>query len=193
MTSRLGQTPSATVGPYFSMKLEEILEMAPADCAGRHIRIEGRVLDGDGDGVEDAMIEIWQANAAGRYRHPADPRHSGAVDESFAGYGRAHTEFATGGYAFTTIKPGRVPASDGGDQAPHLSLIITARGMLHHLFTRLYFDDEGTANASDPVLLGVSSERRATLIAEMLDVERAPTYRFDVRLQGDAETVFFNV
>ena len=191
--SRSGQTPSATVGPYFSMKLSEIVEMAPAECVGQHIRVEGAVLDGDGQGVGDAMIEVWQANAGGRYRHPADSRVSLALDEAFSGYGRAHTDFATGSYAFTTIKPGAVPGPGGRDQAPHLNLIVTARGMLNHLFTRLYFDDEEAMNAVDPVLLSVPSERRGTLMAESLAGADTPTYRFDVRLQGDGETVFFDV
>ena len=191
--SRSGQTPSSTVGPYFSMKLSEIAEMAPAECVGQHIRVEGKVLDGDGRGVEDAMIEVWQANSVGRYRHPADPRVSLTLDETFSGYGRAHTEFATGRYAFTTIKPGPVPGPDGRDQAPHLNLIVTARGMLHHLFTRLYFEDEEATNAADSVLLSVPAERRGTLVAESLADSDTPTYCFDVRLQGDGETVFFDV
>ena len=191
--SRLGQTPSSTVGPFFSMKLAETAEMAPTECSGQHIRIKGVVLDGDGDVVEDAMIEIWQANAAGRYRHPGDPRHSLPLDPAFTGYGRAHTEFATGRYSFTTIKPGRVPATGGGDQAPHLNLIVTARGMLKHLFTRLYFADEQNANVADPVLLGVPGSRGKTLIAEKLGEGDPATYRFDVRLAGADETVFFDV
>ncbi len=174
------------------MKLEEMCEMAPPECAGKHIRIEGKVLDGDGDGVEDAMIEVWQANASGRYRHPADAWEDATLDEAFTGYGRVHTDFASGAYSIRTIKPGSVFGPDGREQAPHLNLIITARGMLNHLFTRLYFDDEPTANEIDPVLQSVSPERRGTLVAESVDRENA-TYRFDIRLQGDDETVFFDV
>ncbi len=190
---KLGQTPSATVGPYFSMRLEEVREMASADCAGEPIGIEGRVLDGAGNRVEDALIEIWQANAAGRYRHPADGRDELALDDGFIGYGRAHTAYETGEFALTTVKPGRVPGAGDRLQAPHISLILTARGVLNHLFTRLYFADEMAANAEDEVLASVPSERRQTLIATPVAGRGLPTYRFDIRLQGDDETVFFDV
>lgn len=191
--SRLPQTPSATVGPYFSMKLVEHRDLAGPEYAGERIRVEGRVLDGDGKGVEDALIEIWQANAAGRYRHPADTRDKLPLDEGFTGYGRAYSDFTTGAYAFQTLKPGPVPAPGGGLQAPHLSLIVTARGLLNHLFTRVYFGDEAAANAADPVLASVPAGRRPTLIARHVAGGDVATYRFDVRLQGGDETVFFDV
>lgn len=193
LVSRLPQTPAATVGPYFSIKLAEHRDMAGPECAGVRIQVEGRVLDGDGQGVEDALIEIWQANAAGRYRHPADNRDELPLDESFTGYGRAYSDFATGAYAFRTLKPGPVPASGSGLQAPHLSLIVTARGLLNHLVTRVYFGDEAAANAADPVLASVPADRRPTLIAEPVAGRDVATYRFDVRLQGRDETVFFDV
>jgi protocatechuate 3,4-dioxygenase alpha subunit len=191
---KLPLTPSQTLGPYFSMKLKEVaLLAADADVPGRRIRVEGRVLDGDGKGVEDALVEVWQADAAGRYRHPADARGELPLHEGFSGYGRVHTDFKTGSYGFLTVKPGGTPDPQGGRQAPHLSLIVTARGMLVHLHTRLYFSDETEANAEDLVLSRVPAERRSTLVAEITDDGEVPTYRFDVKLQGDGETVFFDL
>lgn len=189
---KLPLTPSQTVGPYFSMKLKPVDVLPSSGVPGRRIRVEGRVLDGDGKGVEDALIEVWQANAAGRYRHPADDRTELPLDDGFTGYGRVHSDFDTGAYAISTMKPGRVPDPDGALQAPHLSLIVTARGMLLHLHTRLYFGDEAEANAQDLFLSRVPAERRSTLIAELTSDDEVPTYRFDVRLQGDDETVFFD-
>ncbi|HEX9734665.1 MAG TPA: protocatechuate 3,4-dioxygenase subunit alpha [Thermoanaerobaculia bacterium] len=190
---KLPLTPSQTVGPYFSMKLKPVDVLAGADVPGRKVRVEGRVLDGDGNPVEDALIEIWQANAAGRYRHPGDTRAELPLHDAFTGHGRVHSDFKTGEYAFTTVKPGRVPDPAGGLQAPHLSLIVTARGVLLHMHTRMYFGDEPEANADDFVLRRVPAERRSTLIAEVVPNGETPTYRFDVRLQGDGETVFFDL
>ena len=164
------------------------------ETIGERIRIEGRVLDGDRKHIEDALLELWQADSAGRYHHPADDRGDVPKDPAFNGFGRCTTDFQTGAYSFLTIRPGPVPHPDGGMQAPHISLTIQARGMLNPTFTRIYFDDEA-ANASDAVLLSVPNLRRATLIAQRLDSNDSsvPTFRFDIRYQGDDETVFFDV
>jgi protocatechuate 3,4-dioxygenase, alpha subunit len=193
----LKQTPSQTVGPYFTMRLSAEGEnvLSTPETLGQRIRIEGRVLDGDRKHIEDALIELWQADSSGRYHHPDDDRDDAPLDPSFTGFGRCASDFQTGAYSFLTIKPGPVPHPDGGMQAPHISLTIQARGMLNPTFTRLYFDDEAAVNASDPVLQSVPSERRTTLIAELVDAadSSVPTYRFDIRYQGDDETVFFDV
>lgn len=194
MTGR-GETPSQTAGPYFSMRLggEGQNVLAPAGVTGERIRIEGAVLDGDGQHVEDALLEIWQANAGGRYRHPDDVRDEIALDDGFVGFGRAETEFATGEYWFETIKPGPVPDAEGEFQAPHINLVVQARGMLNPLFTRIYFPDEPEANGQDQVLNRVPRERRHTLVAGLVTGNGSRNvYRFDVRLQGDDETVFFD-
>ncbi len=188
-----GITPSQTVGPFFAYCLtpsdydvREIFSanMAGPDVAGRRIRIEGRVLDGAGEGVSDAMLEIWQADAQGRYAHPADA--GGRGNAGFTGFGRAATD-AEGRFAFSTIMPGPVAGPGGAPQAPHVALTVFARGVLTHLCTRIYFEGE-PANAADPVLALVPPARRATLVAKAgADGE----YGFDVRLQGEHETVFF--
>lgn len=191
--ARLGQTPSQTLGPYFSLRLgaegENIL--AGPDAPGRRIRVAGQVLDGDGQPIEDALIEVWQANTAGRYRHPDDNRTEIALDDGFTGFGRALTDFQTGEYLIETVKPGPVPDPEGELQAPHLNFIIQARGMLNPSFTRVYFSDEEEANRADLVLGMVPSERRHTLIAERGVPGDPQAYRFDIRFQGDDETVFF--
>ena len=171
---------------------ENVLTAPETD--GERIRIEGQVLDGDRKPIEDALVELWQANSMGRYRHPVDNRSDPRLDPAFTGVGRCATDFKTGAYSFATIKPGPVPHPAGGLQAPHVSLTIQARGMLNPTFTRVYFDDEAAANASDPVLQSVSASRRATLIADRVETDTSvPTYRFDIRFQGDDETVFFDV
>lgn len=187
----LGQTPSQTVGPYFAMRLS-----APGDnvlagdgVSGVPIRLEGRVLDGHRHHVEDALIELWQADASGHYRHPDDVWPG---DGTFTGFGRAASAFDTGIWWFETIKPGRVPGSAGGLQAPHLNLVVQARGMLNPVFTRVYFPDEAAANADDPILALVPGERRHTLVAGRAPHRERPTYEFDVVFQGDDETVFFD-
>lgn len=188
------QTPSQTVGPYFAYGLTarqynyphtSIAEgaMAGEDVEGERIRVEGRVLDGDGVPVPDAMIEIWQADSQGRFAHPADPRNS---NTGFTGFGR----FGTGTdpkarFVFDTIKPG----STAEGEAPHLNVIVFMRGLLTHVYTRIYFADEAAANAADPVLGAVPADRRGTLIAE----REGNTYRFDIHMQGENETVFFDV
>jgi protocatechuate 3,4-dioxygenase, alpha subunit len=191
-----GQTPSQTVGPYFTMRLsgEGGNVLTTPETVGERIRIEGRVLDGDRHHIEDALVELWQADNAGRYHHDADDRTDVPLDPCFVGFGRCASDFQTGAYSFLTIKPGPVPHPDGGMQAPHVSLTIQARGMLNPTFTRVYFADEA-ANAVDPVLQSVPEARRATLIAERVESSDSsvPTYRFDIRYQGDDETVFFDV
>jgi protocatechuate 3,4-dioxygenase, alpha subunit len=195
MRYRLGITPSQTVGPYFSMRLaaEGQNVLVTPDTGGDRIRIQGHVLDGDRKPIEDALLELWQANDAGRYNHPDDDRTDAALDPAFIGFGRCATGFGDGSYAFLTIMPGAVPAPAGGRQAPHLNIVIQARGMLNPTYTRVYFPEEAAANAMDPVLRSVPAERRATLIAELIDDDALPTYRFDIRYQGADETVFFDV
>jgi protocatechuate 3,4-dioxygenase, alpha subunit len=195
MKYRLGVTPSQTVGPYFSMRLasEGQNVLISPDTVGDRIRIQGHVLDGDRKPIEDALLELWQANDAGRYHHPDDDRLDAALDPAFIGFGRCATGFGDGSYAFLTIMPGAVPAPAGGRQAPHLNIVIQARGMLNPTYTRVYFPEEAAANAMDPVLRSVPAERRGTLIAELIDDDALPTYRFDIRYQGSDETVFFDV
>jgi protocatechuate 3,4-dioxygenase alpha subunit len=192
-----GQTPSQTVGPYFTMRLsgEGQNVLTSPETVGERIRIEGRVLDGDRRHIEDAMIELWQADSAGRYHHPADDRDDVPMDPAFTGFGRCASDFQTGAFSFLTVKPGPVPHPNGGLQAPHLSLTIQARGMLNPTFTRVYFADEEAANAVDPVLQSVPPARRSTLIAHRVDTNDSsvPTYCFDIRYQGDDETAFFDV
>lgn len=189
----LGQTPSQTVGPFFSMRLaaegENLLAMP--DGAER-IVIAGKVLDGDGDHVEDALIETWQANPAGGYNHPDDMRELGQTND-FTGFARAKTAFETGEYRIETVKPGGVPDPEGELQAPHIAMIIQARGMLNPLFTRLYLSDEKEANSHDMVLASVPADRRHTLIADLVEGSEPSRYTFDIRLQGENETVFFDV
>ena len=187
------QTPSQTVGPFYSLGLSrDPMNRLAADAArGEKIRIEGQVFDGDGKPVSDAMVEIWQANAYGRYNHPDDKQEK-PLDPSFKGWGRCGTD-KTGIFAFETIKPGRVPGADGILQAPHIDVAVFARGMLVHAYTRIYFIDE-EANDADPVLLSIRNQaRRRTLIAGRQDKNDKPVYRFDIRLQGENETVFFDI
>jgi protocatechuate 3,4-dioxygenase alpha subunit len=193
-------TPSQTVGPYFTMRLtgEGQNVLTKPETVGTRIRIEGRVLDGDRNHIEDALVELWQADANGRYHHPADTRTDVPVDPAFTGFGRCSSDFHTGAFSFLTVKPGPVPHPAGGMQAPHISVTIQARGMLDPTFTRIYFPDEEAANAVDPVLQSVPEARRNTLIAELVATadsspSSVPTYRFDIRYQGDDETVFFDV
>ncbi|UFN48544.1 protocatechuate 3,4-dioxygenase subunit alpha [Roseomonas sp. OT10] len=202
----LGETPSQTAGPYVHIGLiphqagfdifENNLgqEMLTPEVKGERITIEGRVLDGIGSSCKDILLEIWQADAEGRFSHPADPRAAEA-DPAFRGWGRTGTDFATGLYRFETIKPGRVPGRRGRKlMAPHISLWIVARGINIGLSTRLYFSDETEANAEDPVLSMIEpSIRRDTLIAQRSERDGKVVYTFDIRLQGESETVFFDV
>ncbi len=160
------------------------------DTSGERICIEGRVFDGDGQPVPDCMLEIWQADAQGRFSRPAGQAR--AAQFHLQGVRPLRHRCRTAIMRFETIKPGTVPDPDGKPQAPHLVLAIFARGMLLHLYTRIYFDGEA-ANAADPVLALVPADRRATLIATRDPGNGNAVYRFDIRLQGDNETVFFDV
>jgi protocatechuate 3,4-dioxygenase alpha subunit len=190
-------TPSQTVGPYFAYGLTSngkydwndafSNNLVTADTSGERVRVEGRVFDGDGQPMPDCMLEIWQADAQGRFSDPQDKR--AAPNSSFKGFGRCGTD-ANGGYSFDTIKPGIVPDPDGKPQAPHIVLAVFARGMLLHLYTRIYFDGE-VGNAADPVLALVPADRRATLIAKRKLGTGNVVYSLDINMQGDNETVFF--
>ena len=191
------QTPSQTAGPYFSYGLvaEQTgypfssladSEVATDDADGEAIRVEGQVFDGNGAVVSDALIEIWQADAHGRYAHPADARGS---NTPFRGFGRCGTVTdSQHRYWFNTVKPG---ASEAGS-APHINVIVFTRGLLNHAYTRIYFEDEAAANDQDPVMQQVPEQRRGTLIAKRLDTQRGVVYRFDIHMQGADETVFFD-
>lgn len=226
--SYLRETASQTAGPYvhigmapgaagFKIFDQELgTDIAGPNAAGQRIRIEGVVYDGAGAPVKDVLIEVWQANAAGIYPHPAD-RRAGEVEDGFRGWGRVISDFDTGLWSFETVKPGPVPgrahmgklrpasqeerqdAHGRGHQglrpmAPHLNLWIVARGINIGLSTRMYFEDEAEANAADPVLNIVEHvERRKTLVARREERDGAVVYRFDIRLQGEGETVFLDV
>jgi protocatechuate 3,4-dioxygenase, alpha subunit len=185
------QTPSQTVGPFFHYALpyEAGPYVAGEDVGGEKITVEGRVTDGDGNPVTDALIEIWQANSHGRYNHPEDEQDK-PLDAGFGGFGRAPTD-EQGMYRFYTVKPGAVPGLHNEMQAPHINVGVLARGVLKRMATRLYFSDEAEMNRIDPVLNLVPEERRGTLIAERM--EGRPVYRLDISLQGDNETVFFDI
>jgi len=179
-------TPSQTIGPFFSIGLTwDDGAFAVPEGTGGAFWIRGRVTDGDGEPVPDAVIETWQADPDGRYSHPDDPRADGG---DFRGFARAPTD-RDGTFAIHTVKPGPVPGAGGATQAPHLAMAVFARGLLNRVVTRVYFADEAELNAADPVLAGLPDDRRATLLAEPED----DGYRFDVRLQGADETVFFAV
>jgi protocatechuate 3,4-dioxygenase, alpha subunit len=199
----LKETPSQTAGPYvhiglapgaagFDIYAHELgSDIAGPNAQGTRIRIEGLVIDGTGSPVKDVLIEAWQANEAGNYAHPEG---GGPVEEGFRGWGRVITDFANGTWAFDTVKPGPVPGRNGALQAPHITLWLVARGINIGLVTRLYFEDEAAANAKDPVLNLIEWERRRpTLLARRLPGDGAPVYRFDIRLQGEDETVFFEI
>lgn len=187
-------TSSQTVGPFFAPALlrEDARRnvLIQPETIGERIRIEGRVLDGDGVAVPDAMVEIWQANAHGRYNHSSDPGPA-PLDPSFLGFGRSGTA-EDGIYWFETVKPGPVPFDGERLQAPHICVTVFSRGLLNHVMTRLYFEDE-PANSSDPVLQFVPGERRATLLARREPAGAVVIYRFDIILQGANETAFFNL
>jgi protocatechuate 3,4-dioxygenase alpha subunit len=187
------QTPSQTVGPFYSLGLTRrpMNRLATDSTRGEKIQIEGRVIDGDGNAVPDALVEIWQANSYGRYNHPDDKQEK-PLDPGFIGWGRCGTD-KTGVFSFETIKPGPVPGPDQTVQAPHINVAVFARGMLVHAYTRIYFGDEA-ANDNDPVLMSVrNKKRRKTLIANRDEAGGKPIYRFDIRLQGENETVFFDM
>ncbi len=184
----LRASTSQTIGPYLRIGLEWMVieDLAPQGVPGERVRIEGRIVDAEGRPVNDAAVEIWQANSHGKYASPEDPQ-SKPLDSAFRGYGRSLTD-DSGSFRFRTIKPGRIPGPDGATQAPHLTVTIFMRGLLKQLQTRLYFPDEPT-NADDPVLKLVPAERRSTLIAK----RRADgALEWSVVLQGRNETVFFD-
>lgn len=184
------QSPSQTIGPYFHIGMIRGGEnvMVNDGTLGQRILLHGNVYDGNGEVVSDCMLEIWQADGKGIYPHPADPRHKEA-DPNFDGYGRAPTN-DDGEYVFKTIKPGAIEREGFPNMAPHLNLRIFGRGLLIHTYTRVYFPNE-PANEDDPVLNTIG-DRRETLIAVSEPSEDLPTYRFDVHLQGEKETVFFD-
>jgi protocatechuate 3,4-dioxygenase alpha subunit len=182
-------TPSQTVGPYFAIGLpfEDGPLIVAEDTPGA-IRIEGTIYDGRGDVIPDHLIEFWQPDGEGRFADIYGYGEQSAL-AGFRGFGRYGVEDGDGTYHFITVKPGQVPTPDGRLQAPHIDVTLFARGMLNRVVTRLYFADEAEANALDPVLAAVPAARRSTLLAQ-------PTpdgYRFDIHLQGQGETVFFDV
>jgi protocatechuate 3,4-dioxygenase, alpha subunit len=184
---------SQTVGPFFNFALTtnpNLGTLLREGARGERIRLHFRVFDGDGTPTRgDSMIELWQADAHGRYAHALDPR-AGDADPNFYGFGRLETD-ANGECVFETVKPGPVPDGNGGTQAPHINVVVLARGLLKQLYTRVYFAGE-PLNARDPVLALVPEERRATLLAQPA-AERPALWSIEIRLQGEAETVFFDV
>ncbi|MHC5169641.1 protocatechuate 3,4-dioxygenase subunit alpha [Acinetobacter johnsonii] len=201
----LHETPSQTGGPYVHIGLLpkqaniEVFEnnfnnqLVQEKTLGERIRLEGQVFDGLGLPLRDVLIEIWQADANGVYPSAADIQGK-AVDPNFLGWGRTGADFDTGFWSFNTIKPGSVPGRKGTTQAPHIALIIFARGINIGLNTRVYFEDEAEANVQDPVLKGIEwAPRRQTLIAKREERDGEVVYRFDIRIQGEDETVFLDI
>jgi protocatechuate 3,4-dioxygenase alpha subunit len=199
--NRLKETPSQTAGPYVHIgcvpNFSGITGVYPEDLGstmvndktrGERITIRGNVIDGSGSPLRDALLEIWQADADGLYNSPSEMR--GTADPNFTGWGRSPTDMQTGEYVFHTIKPGKVPFRDGRPMAPHVTFWIVARGINLGLQTRMYFGDEKEANEADPILSRVEHRIRVpTLIAE----RKGDTYTFDIRLQGEGETIFFDI
>jgi protocatechuate 3,4-dioxygenase alpha subunit len=167
--------------------------LASDAISGERIRIDGVLVDGAGHHIEDGLIEVWQANAGGRYRHPDDGRDPIPLEAGFTGFGRAQTSFEDGSFHIATVKPGAVPDPEGEPQAPHLNVIVQGRGMLRPCFTRIYFSDEEEANEHDLVLGMVPVDRRHTLIARKVESSADPTvFEIVLRFQGSDETVFFS-
>ena len=201
----LKESPSQTAGPYVHIGAtpnwveitgvwdEDLgLVLVGPETKGERILVKGRVFDGSGNVIKDALIEIWQADADGLYNSPEEKR--GKADPNFVGWGRQPTDGTTGEYRFETIKPGRVPYKDGRLMAPHITVWVVARGINIGLHTRLYFGDEEAANAECPVLARIEHKfRLPTLIAARSEENGMPTYTFDIRLQGENETVFFDI
>jgi protocatechuate 3,4-dioxygenase alpha subunit len=199
--NRLKETPSQTAGPYVHIgcvpNFSGITGVYPEDLGstmvndktrGERITIRGNVIDGSGSPLRDALLEIWQADADGLYNSPSEMR--GTADPNFTGWGRSPTDMQTGEYVFHTIKPGKVPFRDGRPMAPHVTFWIVARGINLGLQTRMYFGDEKEANEADPILSRIEHRVRVpTLIAP----RDGDTYTFDIRLQGDGETIFFDI
>jgi len=183
-------TPSQTIGPFYHFALpfpggERLVDPDDPDV----VHIAGTVYDGAGEPVADAMVEIWQANRSGRYAHPEDDRDELPLEEGFTGFGRCPTD-AEGRYEFVTVKPGAVPGPDGRPQAPHIDVLLFARGLLRQLVTRIYFPDEEAANAADPLIASIEDpDLRSTLIARHID----GALQFDIYLQGENQTAFFDV
>ena len=184
----LQATTSQTVGPYFKIGLQWLYRdhLAGEGIAGERVIVHGRVLDGDGVGVPDAIVEIWQANSYGKYAHPADTQDK-QIEPAFLGFGRIPTD-NQGSFRFATIKPGPVPGPNGKEQAPHLVISIFMRGLLKRLTTRMYFPNDAR-NAADPILDLVDPARRPTLIAKCA----TDGLEWNVVLQGASETVFFDL
>ena len=194
MADKLIPTPSQTVGPFFhlGMARAEWGDLTADHPSGEKIAIEGRVIDGDGAPVPDAIIELWQANAAGRYNHPDDAQADKPLDPGFRGFGRVATD-AEGRFRVVTVKPGPVPGRGNALQAPHINIALFARGLLKHLFTRIYFAEE-PANTSDPLLTSIEEEAaRRTLLARRTAGGSPALYRFDLILQGENETAFLDI
>ena len=202
----LKELPSQTAGPYVHIgctpnwaDIKGVYDrdlgstLLTPDVKGERILIRGHVIDGSDAPLKDALIEIWQADAAGRYSSPADPR--GGADPHFFGWARCPTNDADGEFCFETIKPGRAPHKDGRLMAPHITFWVVARGINVGLHTRMYFSDEAEANADDPVLARIEQKARVpTLIAErVINGHSQPVYHFSIRLQGENETVFFDI
>jgi protocatechuate 3,4-dioxygenase alpha subunit len=197
----LKETPSQTAGPYVHIgctpnfsgitgvyETDLGVAMVNDKTLGERITLRGRIFDGTGTVLRDALVEIWQADAKGLYNSPSEMR--GTADPNFTGWGRCPTDMETGEYVFDTIKPGRVPYKDGRLMAPHVTLWIVARGINIGLQTRLYFTDEEAANAEDPVLQRIEHRNRVpTLLAHKV----GSTFHFDIHLQGEKETVFFDI
>ncbi|WP_062235230.1 protocatechuate 3,4-dioxygenase subunit alpha [Aureimonas sp. N4] len=201
----LKESPSQTAGPYVHIgtnpnwveitgvwKDDLGLVIVGPDTKGERVILEGQVTDGAGSPVRDALVEIWQADAQGFHNSPAETR--GQADPAFAGWARQPLSETDGTFRFETIRPGRVPYPDGRLQAPHVTVWIVARGINLGLHTRLYFGDEVEANAADPLLNRIPEPaRRATLIAPRTERDGLPVFRFDIRLQGENETVFLDM
>lgn len=199
----LRETASQTAGPYvhiglapgaagFDIYRQELgWDITGPNAKGERIRVEGIVIDGMDSPIKDVLLEVWQANADGHYAHPEG---GGPVEEGFRGWGRVITDFDTGEWGFDTVKPGPVMGRNGRLMAPHLNFWIVARGINIGLNTRMYFEDEAEANAKDPVINLIEWERRrATLIGKRSVRDGVTVYRFEIRLQGEDETVFFDV
>jgi protocatechuate 3,4-dioxygenase, alpha subunit len=201
----LKESPSQTAGPYIHIGAtpnwveitgvweEDLgLVLVGPETKGERIIVKGRIFDGSGHPIRDALVEIWQADAEGLYNSPEEKR--GTADPNFVGWGRQPTDGTTGEYRFETIKPGRVPYKDGRPMAPHITFWIVARGINIGLHTRMYFGDEEAANAECPVLARIEHKYRLeTLIASRGEENGLPTYTFDIHLQGEKETVFFDI
>jgi protocatechuate 3,4-dioxygenase, alpha subunit len=201
----LKESPSQTAGPYVHIGAtpnwveitgvweEDLgLVLVGPETKGERIIVRGRIFDGSGHPIRDALVEIWQADAEGLYNSPEEKR--GTADPNFVGWGRQPTDGTTGEYRFETIKPGRVPYKDGRPMAPHITFWIVARGINIGLHTRMYFGDEEAANAECPLLARIEHKYRLeTLIASRGEENGLPTYTFDIHLQGEKETVFFDI